>query len=42
LGGPVCEAVNPTQKVADPVGLIPLGFEPDHEPIDKGQAELEW
>src|SRR5205823_9646909 len=38
-GCPACETVNPSQKVADPVGLVPLGFEPAHEPIEMGTGQ---
>jgi len=36
LGCPVCEAVNASQELADRLGLIPLGFQPVHEPIEMG------
>ena len=36
LGCPVCEAVDASQEVADPLGSIPLGFQPTHEPIELG------
>src|SRR5205814_9648350 len=38
LGCPVCKAFNSSQKAADPVGLIPLGFQPVHEPIEIGSG----